>query len=335
MNIGRIVIIGAGAVGAGTAAELALRDRPHLLVGRGEQIRHLTERGLKYRRPEGVRQVQLSTCDGISNVQLRAGDVLVIATKTQHVAQVAEQLAWQPVEGGSTASELPVLTLQNGMASEPILLRYFAHVYGGSILIPASYTTTGEVISGAAPKIASFVMGRAPRGLDETAQEIAEHLREIDWLVQLDENVIRWKALKLLHSVKNGLELLDLSKEHSQQLGHALVHEAKETLSAAAIPVAENSERTEDMSLFQVDSSSGYQPGQQSTWQSYARGASPEVDYLNGEIVQLGRLHAVPTPVNAALQRVLGVAWLQRQTPGQIDAGPVLAALPKTDFDAV
>jgi 2-dehydropantoate 2-reductase len=42
-----------------------------------------------------------------------------------------------------------------------------------------------------------------------------------------------------------------------------------------------------------------------SSWQSLARGAgSIETDYLNGEIVMLGRLHGVPTPVNSTLQRV-------------------------------
>ena len=39
-----------------------------------------------------------------------------------------------------------------------------------------------------------------------------------------------------------------------------------------------------------------------STWQSLAAGLPVEVDHLNGEIVLLGRLHGVPTPVNEMLQ---------------------------------
>ena len=39
-----------------------------------------------------------------------------------------------------------------------------------------------------------------------------------------------------------------------------------------------------------------------STWQSLQRGSGIETDYLNGEIVLLGRLHGVPTPVNADIQ---------------------------------
>ena len=40
-----------------------------------------------------------------------------------------------------------------------------------------------------------------------------------------------------------------------------------------------------------------------STWQSLQRGSTLETDFLNGEIVLLGRLHGIPTPVNADIQR--------------------------------
>jgi len=46
-----------------------------------------------------------------------------------------------------------------------------------------------------------------------------------------------------------------------------------------------------------------------STWQSVARGQPTEVDYLNGELVRLGRQLRVPTPLNA-----LVVALMQRVT---------------------
>ena len=41
-----------------------------------------------------------------------------------------------------------------------------------------------------------------------------------------------------------------------------------------------------------------------SSWQSLVRGTGTiETDFLNGEIVLLGRLHGIPTPVNADIQR--------------------------------
>jgi hypothetical protein len=40
-----------------------------------------------------------------------------------------------------------------------------------------------------------------------------------------------------------------------------------------------------------------------STWQSVQRGhGSVETDFLNGEIVRLGRLHQIPTPLNSTIQ---------------------------------
>ena len=52
-----------------------------------------------------------------------------------------------------------------------------------------------------------------------------------------------------------------------------------------------------------------------SSAQSLARGTgSIETDYLNGEIVLLGRLHGVPTPVNAGLCR-LGRMLVEEKRP--------------------
>ena len=71
-------------------------------------------------------------------------------------------------------------------------------------------------------------------------------------------------------------------------------------------------------------------PGQErsggSTWQSLARGAgSIESDYLNGEIVLLGRLHGVPTPVNAVLQRRARQAVAAGSAPRTTRAQDLLA----------
>ena len=75
----------------------------------------------------------------------------------------------------------------------------------------------------------------------------------------------------------------------------------------------EMSRRSADIDRFLANRSGN------STWQSLARGAgSIEVDYLNGEIVLLGRLHNVPTPANAAFQRLANEMARQRREPGSV-----------------
>jgi 2-dehydropantoate 2-reductase len=54
-----------------------------------------------------------------------------------------------------------------------------------------------------------------------------------------------------------------------------------------------------------------------SSWQSLARGTgSIEAEFLNGEIVLLGALHGVATPVNALLQRLALLAAAGGGQPG-------------------
>ena len=64
-----------------------------------------------------------------------------------------------------------------------------------------------------------------------------------------------------------------------------------------------------------------------STYQSLVRGLPVEVDYLNGEIVLLGRLHDVPTPVNELLQSATHSAVVDRTEPGSLAAADLLAQL--------
>ncbi|MED5573134.1 MAG: ketopantoate reductase C-terminal domain-containing protein, partial [Pseudomonadota bacterium] len=53
-----------------------------------------------------------------------------------------------------------------------------------------------------------------------------------------------------------------------------------------------------------------------STFQSIANGkADIETDYLNGEIVKLGRLHGVPTPANATMQKLMARMIRKRIEP--------------------
>ena len=70
----------------------------------------------------------------------------------------------------------------------------------------------------------------------------------------------------------------------------------------------------------------GRRPGG-STWQSLARGTPVEVDYLNGEIVLLARLHGVAAPVNELLQRATHRAAVDGAAPGSIPAADLLARL--------
>jgi 2-dehydropantoate 2-reductase len=65
-----------------------------------------------------------------------------------------------------------------------------------------------------------------------------------------------------------------------------------------------------------------------SSWQSLTRGTGNiETDYLNGEIVMLGRGAGVATPANALLQRLSNELARERRAPGAMSEQAFLDAL--------
>ncbi len=319
----RYIIIGAGAVGASLAAQFESHQIPYVLVGRGAQIEHITRHGLSYRRPGETRVVTLNAVDTTTPPALTPDDILVLTVKAQDVEAATDFWAWRDVEGGGLASELPLVTLQNGLAAEDIALRRFDRVYAASILVPARYTVTGEVVVGGTPNVGIVTLGRYPTGLDDTATAIVADLTKAGYLAEARADIRRWKAAKLTHNVTNVVELFAGTAEARTKAATELADETRAVLKAAGYDPAAPSERTVDISAWHVAEGSGIERGQQSTWQSFVRGTSSEVDYLNGEVVRLGRLHGVPVPLNAAFQQAAAKLSRDGGIPGSLDIADI------------
>ncbi|MCE0535592.1 NAD(P)-binding domain-containing protein [Kineosporia rhizophila] len=303
----RYVVIGAGAIGALLAAQLELAGKSVVLVARGANLEAIRAGGVRVRRPRSTEQVRVPVVGGPQELHLTHQDVLVLATKTQDAEPVLAGWAWLPVSdehGRPTllAADLPLLTFQNGLATEDLAVRRFGRVYGVSIGVAASHLTPGEVVSPSYPIVGVAWLGRyrAADPGDEGAQ-FARDLREAGYDVSLVEDVRAYKARKLLLNLANGLGVLQGSDTEREQARALLVPEARAVFAAAGIEVA-----PEATAHLVVEEVPGHVGGNLSTWQSFARGSSSEVDHLNGEIVRLGRLHGVPTPANERLQRLLG-----------------------------
>jgi 2-dehydropantoate 2-reductase len=129
-----------------------------------------------------------------------------------------------------------------------------------------------------------------------------------------------WKYAKLLSNLGNAVDAVlgaDAGQEAGRELAARARAEGAAVLAAAGIAYIgpEQQARTRGD---RVESPSA-QPS--STWQSLARGTgSIESDYLNGEIVLLGRRFGVPVPVNEALQHAANRAARERRAPGELTA---------------
>ena len=341
----RYIIIGAGAVGGTIGGCLFQSGHEVVLVARGAHLDALRTHGLRLATPLGTEVLAIPAVSGPAEVELRRDDVLILATKTQDAAALLAEWAWQPVAdagagAGTVAAEVvPVGCAQNGVASERLALRRFRHVYGMYVWLPATHLEPGTVESQGAPLAGLLQVGRYPAGTDPTAGRIGEDLTKSRFLAPVSADVMRWKYGKLLDNLNNAIEALcgrDNSgfgtapgSDGAAELYHRTRAEGTAVLHAAGLGHAT---RDEVMAMLgdhiRIEQVNGSARSGGSSWQSLTRGTGTiEADYLNGEIVLLGRMHGVPTPVNEALQRLANQAAAARREPGFMTPRQVLATV--------
>ena len=328
----RYVILGAGAVGATIGGRLADAGYAVTLVGRGEHAAAVKKDGLLLAMPDRTVQlpVPMVTMD---ELRLTSDDVLVLGVKSQDTAHLLGQLAAVPVDGD--ASELPVFCAQNGVANEDAVLRHFARVYGVCVNVPATHLEPGVVEAPASPVSGILQIGRYPAGTDDLAPVVAADLRLSGFLAEVRTDVMAWKRAKLLSNLANALQVLCVGGYEWRAGNDAATGtvvsriraEASACFDAAGLTVTDAAQFRADAGAFQMAPVNGRMRGGGSTWQSVERGLpSVETDYLNGEIVRLGRLHGVPTPVNAAIQAAMREITRRSRAPGTLDPADLLAA---------
>ncbi|MDA0633646.1 hypothetical protein OUY22_09470 [Nonomuraea sp. MCN248] len=304
----RYIVIGAGAVGGTIGARLHQSGHEVLLVARGAHYEALRERGLRLVTPDSDQVLDIPATDG--PVPARDDDVLVVATKSQDT--VAALDPWP--------RHLPVVCAQNGVANERSALRRFAKVYGMCVWLPALHTESGVVAAYGWPRSGLLHVGCYPGGADELSKQIATDLGRSHFVALTATEVMRWKYGKLLSNLANAVEALcgpapgaQAVREHARAEGTAVLEEAGIPYST---PQEERELRGDRVDMRPIG---GEARGGGSSWQSLARGAgSIEADYLNGEIVLLGRELGFPTPVNEVLQREANRFARERRTPGSM-----------------
>lgn len=320
----RFVIVGVGAVGGTVAAELAIAGVEVLAVARGAHGAKIAADGLDYASPDHAHVVRLDVVPSLSEATLRPDDVVVIATKGHDTVGVLDELR-------RVAPDARVACLQNGIDNERQALRRFADVYGICVMLPGEHLEPGVVRCHATPAPGILDVGRYPHGTDETSDAIAAALRSARFASESRPDVMRSKARKLLSNLGNALDALLGPDQRAEvaDLGKQLVAEGEAVYAAAGIDAttaAEDRERRGDIFRVKPIDGDGRRNGG-STFQSMHRGMPVETDYLTGEIVLLGRLHGVPTPLNSALQRMVVEAAAQGTPPGSLTPQELVARL--------
>jgi 2-dehydropantoate 2-reductase len=337
----RIAIVGAGAIGCSLAGPLSARGHEVTLVGRPAQVEAIERDGLALEDPSGARRI--FRLDAATALATRP-DLVLLTVKTQDVAAACAALL--PLAAG-----VPVVALQNGVRGDQFAADVLGReaVLGAVVMSAASYLRPGEVTV----QFPGWLIVGEPFGpVRVRTREVARVLRgalPTHMTRHLDR--VRWS--KLISNLNNGLcaatglALPELMRQpEGPRLALRVMREGRVVTRAAGIrldhglygltPHALLRDPTAALiALLQASMTSvltalpervalailraagrgrlSQLPIRGSTWQSIARGRPSELDYLNGEIVRLGRARNIPTPYNTHLAAVVRGVEATRQ----------------------
>jgi 2-dehydropantoate 2-reductase len=315
----RFVVYGAGGVGGVVGGRLAQHGHDVALIARGAHYEAIFTNGLVLESPDDVQRLSIPVFEHPSRISWSPSDVVLLAMKSQDTLAALDALA------SAAPFTTPIVCLQNGVVNEPAALRRFRDVYGVFVYCATGHLAPGVAKAWYSPITGILDIGRYPSGMDRTALEIAEALRSATFHAEVRPDIMRWKYRKLLMNLGNAVEALCGPVERGNSIVSAAREEGTACLIAAGLAFASDDEapvrREKELKLRPIGPDA--RPGG-STWQSLARHTpTTEVDYLNGEVVLMGRTLGIPTPVNETLQRLMTTAVRDGAPPGSLSVETV------------
>ena len=247
-----------------------------------------------------------------------------MAVKSQQTVAALADLAGAAPEG------TPIVCLQNGIANEPAALRYFPHVHAVCVMCPAGHLEPGIVQAWSAPdhRACWTSAGSPEEPMTGVASVSADSWPGHLPFVRRPPTSRRWKNRKLLLNLgqRGRRPSADPVTEAAALMG-VLIAEGEAALAppdwtwppgrrpepAGGPPPARPDRRPDPAGRILVaERAAGYR--------------GHRTDYLNGEIVRLGRLHDVPTPANQLIQ-TLARKVASSGRPGTMSAASILDQL--------
>jgi 2-dehydropantoate 2-reductase len=319
----RFIVYGAGAIGGTIGGRLHQHGHDVILIARGRHFEALRDGGLVLQSPDGTTDLAIPVVDDPADIAFRPNDVVILAMKTQDTAAALSRLTIAAPAG------VPVVCAQNGVENERLALRCFPNVYGMYVVMPATHLDPGVVEASSSPTTGVLDVGRYPTGTDEVAEQVAAALQRSTFDARADPAIMRWKYAKLVGNLANALEAACGPGGTDREFLSRVRAEGRACLAAAGVTVASGEEqRARVGDLLNMQPIDGRPRPGGSSWQSLARRSGTiEADWLNGEIVLLGRQHGVDTPLNSLLQRTANLMAATGRPPGSMPFNELLASL--------
>jgi len=290
----RILLLGAGAVGLSIAAKLS-KYAEVFAVCRERYATSIENNGFYLTGIWGTETFRFPC--GMTPPK-GSWDYIIISTKAAATREICEQY-------NHLFGKAEVVSLQNGIGNEEIIAEYTDYVLGAMIITGFEWKADNAVF--VSVDGGETVFGRFPGGKDAKADFLAELFTKAGMRATSSENIRGTIWSKALYSCSlNPLGAImecpyrDLLKEPAWKIITSIVDEAFEVASAEKILLTQKT-ADEYLLFLKTKKIPPTAAHFSSMYQDIAGSRKTEVDYINGQIVFLGKKHGIPTPVNETI----------------------------------
>jgi 2-dehydropantoate 2-reductase len=289
----RVLIVGTGAVGGYYGAKLVRAGHDVVFTARGENLHALRTRGLKIAGIEGD-----VTLESVRAVETPRGSgpfsLVLVCVKFQHTESALDGVA------AELAPDADVISLQNGVESEPAIerflgirrmLRALAYV-GVELVAPGNvrHSSGGTIVVGELDDRPSERLARVEKIFRDAAIDVVipASIARAKW------QKLAWNATFNLVSALSGATIGDtLADAEARRLVEAAMREVERVANAQGIEFDPDHIRRV---IRHAEHNLGFV--RPSTLQDREKGKSLEHDALTGAVVRFGERYGVPTPLH-------------------------------------
>jgi 2-dehydropantoate 2-reductase len=304
-----IAVIGAGAIGSLVAGYFKNKQKDVVLVGTAASVEAIKANGLSISGARGDFKLKMAAVTRLNGHY----DLAVLCVKTQDVEKaIKDNLAF--------LKDSVVLTTQNGVQADNIVSRYIPKekIISSIVMFGSTCIEPGNVVHNFE---GSWIIGKAFSENDGYAQEVAAVLGEIFPMV-LTGDIRGMKHLKIFVNANNCIPaVLGMSMQEAfsdvaiSRISIAIWREGFDIVTKAGIKLVSLPdfplERMTKLLSLPIGEAAmifsgimvnlSKEPLYGSILQSIKRGRPSEIDYINGEFVDIARQHGVCAPLNEKL----------------------------------
>jgi len=312
----RIAVIGAGAIGSALGALLHRAGQNVVLIARPAHVAAIRQNGL-----------QVDGDIGNFNAPVEATQALDFRPDLTLLTVKAQDVVGAVKANQAFLRDVPVVTFQNGVRSDQLVASILPReqILSAVVLTHVTYLLPGKVTVVYRGKL---ILGR-PFGKNDGKLEYVARILNQAVRSQVTDNIQGAHWLKLIVNLNNALPAITNQTMNQvyanvflRNLAVGLMREGLRVIDRANIRLESlpqisvaltrlvnwmPSSIAGRIAVAKVRQLTTEWPLWGSTLQSIQRGRPTEIDYLNGEIVELGKHYGEATPLNAKI-----VEWVHQ-----------------------